>query len=126
MATQNIRMDALEKKVDGLQSHLTRVEDKLDRLSSVEGKLDKLIHSLVGDELMDGAIGSINKKIADSEQDINNLAGAVTKLTQSALTPEEHKSIRDIISFFKGWKLVFGLILWLIPLATFIFERLIP
>ena len=126
MTEQDFRMEALEKKVDGLQSHLTRVEDKLDKLSSVEGKLDKLIHSLVGDELMDGAIESINKKIEESEKDINNLAGAVSKLSQSALTPEEHKSIRDIISFFKGWKLVFGLILWLIPLATFIFERLIP
>jgi Skp family chaperone for outer membrane proteins len=114
------RMKGVEQEVRKLQTDFKRIEGKFDKM---EKKLDKLILSLTGDDISEGALKSMSKRIAEQEKDLNNISKSVVKLTQSALTPEEHKGIKDLLSMFRGWKLLVGLAIYLIPLITFIMEK---
>lgn len=114
------RMKGVEQEVRKLQTDFKRVEGKFDKVGI---KLDKLILSLAGDDISDGALKIMSKRIQEQEKDLNNLSKSVVKLTQSALTTEEHKGIKDLLSMFRGWKLVIGLAIYLIPLITFIMEK---
>lgn len=124
---------------DELQSRMKNIETEVKKLQTdfrrVETKLDKLILSLTGDDISEGALKSLSKriseqekdlvkKLSEQEKDINNLSKSLVKLTQSSLTTDEHKAIRDLLSVFKGWKLIIALGLWLLPLVTFIIERI--
>jgi SMC interacting uncharacterized protein involved in chromosome segregation len=116
------RMKGVEQEVRKLQTDFKRVEGKFDKVGI---KLDKLILSLTGDDISEGALKTMSKRITEQEKDLNNISKSVVKLTQSALTPEEHKAIKDLLSMFRGWKLIIALAIYLIPLATFIFEKVI-
>jgi len=101
------------------------MDDVQSDLSRVERKLDKLIHSLVGDELVEGAMSSVNKRITEAESDLSNLSRLMGKMALNSLTPEEHKGIKDLLTFLTGWKLTLGIFVWLAPLITFIVERIL-
>jgi len=101
------------------------MDDVQSDLSRVERKLDKLMHSLVGDELVEGAMSSVNKRITEAESDLSNLSRLMGKMALNSLTPEEHKGIKDLLTFLTGWKLTLGIFVWLAPLITFIVERIL-
>lgn len=108
MDNVELRMQKLEEKMDDVQAEL----------SELGKKLDKLYHSLVGNEIMDGALVSMNKKIDVQEKEIQDLL-------ESRLTEEELKTVKAIVSLFTGWKLSLAVILWLLPLITFIIEKVL-
>jgi predicted RNA binding protein with dsRBD fold (UPF0201 family) len=106
MENGELRMQKLEEKMDDVQAELSELGKKLDRL----------YHSLVGNEIMDGALVSMNKKIDVQEKEIQDLLG-------SRLTQDELKTVKAIVSMFTGWKLTVAVALWLLPLITFIMEK---
>lgn len=108
MENVELRMQKLEEKMDDVQQEV----------SEFGKKLDKLYHSLVGNEIMDGALVSMNKKIDLQEREIREMLDA-------KLTPEELKTIKAIVSLFTGWKLTLAVILWLLPLITFILKEVL-
>lgn len=105
MENVELRMQKLEEKMDDVQHEV----------SEFGKKLDKLYHSLVGNEIMDGALVSMNKKIDLQEREIRDML-------HDKLTVEELKTIKAIVSLFTGWKLTLAVILWLLPLIAYIIE----
>jgi hypothetical protein len=107
--------------------------DKLEELmqevrkdvSDVAGNLSRLTHSLVGDELREGAISSINNRISKTESEVKSLLEGMEKFEDRLLTDEEYKSLRSILTLTQGWKKTFGIIIWLLPLITLIIDKVL-
>lgn len=115
--------DELQNRIRSVETEVKELRTDLQR---VEAKLDRLITSLTGDNISEGALRSLNKRISEQEKDMNNLSKSIVTLTKLSLTSDEHKAIKDILSIFKGWRLILGLAIWLIPLITLIIEKVFP
>lgn len=94
-------------------------------VSDVAGNLSKLTHSLVGDELRDGAILSINKRIDRTESEVRAILDSIEKVEDRLLTNDEYKSLRSILTLTQGWKKTLGILIWLLPLVTLIIDKVL-
>ena len=110
------RMDKLEVEVRAIASDLTEVKHGVKQLTN----------ALAGDGIQAGVIADFKHQIVRNASDIHELNIAIQRLHSSMLTHDQITDVLNIVSWFKGWKLVFVSLLALTPSATIIYNALKP
>ena len=118
-ATLSTRMDKLEHKVDALASDMTEVKHGVKQLTD----------ALSGDGLRQGVIAELNKRIDVNDKAVMELHQTCQYIQSRLMSADDVKDIKTVVSWFKGWKLVFLSILAILPAistAILIFKALNP
>lgn len=123
----SVRMEKLETKVEAIGHDMTEVKNGVKQLTD----------ALSGDPMRPGVLHSLNQRIEANHNAISDIRALHAKdlhevqrtiqAFQSALIPQDEvKKIRQVVSWFDGWKLVIGSLIILIPIALTIYNTFKP
>jgi hypothetical protein len=73
-----------------------------------------------------GVIADFKHRIERNASDIHELNLSIQRLHLASFTQEQMKDVVNVVSWFKGWKLVILSLLALVPTATLILNYIKP
>jgi predicted nucleic acid-binding Zn-ribbon protein len=114
----SVRMEKLETKVEAIGHDMTEVKNGVKQLTdalSGDGMRQGVIHSLTSQ--IEANRKAISENQAEQTRNVHEINFSIQRLHAGMFTQDETKEIRQVVSWFKGWKLVLVSLIPLIPLA---------